>query len=230
MNIIHKDIYNKDEIVKPLFQFKGELRAVLRDENLNIVQDPGWICNDFTDYGDKNLHTSINYIGIGTGTGATLSTDTTLKNEVARGLANEFSTSNSGSAGNYIFYEIQTERFNPGIGTGTITEVGTYFDAAQPTLYFRQEITPIIKASYNTLDIYYKIIVTPDISVRTGTVLIDSINYDYILRPIKPQDYLTSWYGVRPGTYDASGKAHWDPLPASIEDGFANRNVCILLI
>ena len=70
------------------FNLKENYVLFYEMKNLNIVQDTGWICNDFTDYGDKNLYNEYKLYSTCTGTGATLCNY--FKNEVARGLEMNF--------------------------------------------------------------------------------------------------------------------------------------------
>lgn len=233
MYLLHKEIYTKDPLVIPyrkMFTYRGQARGILRDLNGRILQDTGWINNSFTTYGDQNIGvTGMNYLAIGTGTGATLPGDVLLKNEVARGFAGDYSRLNEGSP-NYVFNQVRTERFDAGVGTGLITEVGVHGGSSGSNLMCRAEITPIDKQAANVLDMYYKIICTPDLTDKTGQVVINGITYDYIMRPYNVGLYTESWDTFGPNGSTGTNYMNPNLIPASVASPYPSGNDAVVRI
>jgi hypothetical protein len=204
MHLIHKETVielPKTRIILPSKHLFGgnQVRGILRDLKGNVLQDTGWINNDWTDYGTEHIGTNFGYaMSIGTGTGVTLPGDLDLKNQVHRAQCITLTEVNNGGP-TYDFYEIRWHRYNPGEGTGLITEIGMHTANADNTLCCRAEITPIDKQAANVLDMFYRTTCTPDLADKTGQVVIDGITYDWTLRPHDVDIWTQAFGGVVPG-------------------------------
>lgn len=168
----------------------GEIRAMTRDEMGNIKQDTGWIPNLVTNRGIKTLVTPYN-VGdgwqtghIGSSTQAPAGSDTTLigwlaADNTSRSLSNE---RNDGSP-NWTFGSTYRFRWTQA-SAYTVNEFGLSYYSSNQDMNVRALVTPTInKATDQTLDIYHRFTVWPDITTQTGTVTIYGEVYDYELRP-----------------------------------------------
>lgn len=201
MYLIHKELITQEEIILPkrkMFHFWGEARGILRDLNGRVLQDTGWIKNQITAYGGARLYSGFPYMQLGSGSGVTLPGDVTLKTPLGtRVYGSTIQVVNAG-APNYTFYETLMARFDAGNATGTIVEVGMHSATSGSNLYCRAEIPAIVKGAENVLDMYYRMNVTPDISDKTGTVVIDGVTYDYIVRPYDADLWTKAFSGIGP--------------------------------
>lgn len=202
MNIIHKDLNVHIPKKVGISKFEGEFRGVLTDLNGKVVQDSGWVKNGFTDYGIDNRHQTLNYIAIGSG-----STPTTLAtSRMENFLHSESSTFvdfyPADALDNYKFGSMVKATFDPGEGTGNVNEIGMHSGfsvPAPPVPYLHcREVFPstIVKGVDNTLQVFYRVYCTPDISDTTGQVVIGGVTYDYIVRLIDIFDFKNAHNGI----------------------------------
>jgi hypothetical protein len=184
---------------------------------MHVIQDSGWFKNSWTDYGVEHLGASdMGYaMSIGTGTGATTGGMVDLVAQTARQQTVSLTADNNGTP-NYDFYDIKYERYNPGVGTGLITEIGMHTANADDQMTCRALlITPMDKQAANTLDMYYRANCTPDLNDYTGSVLVNGVNYDYTVRPYDVDEFVWAWHGIYPGSvFSGSSSAQninpWD--------------------
>jgi len=173
-------------LTMPAYRLKGEVRCILRDENLNVVKDTGWENNIITDtgltrFGSQNWY---NYMHIGSNGTAAAFTDNSLIQWLAYSNNNLTAAYTRAGAPNYEFSSTIGKRFNVGVGTGTVRELGLSDFQTNANMSIRCVLgTPIPKAVDQALDVYHRLTVYPNLSDITGQVTIESELYDYTLRP-----------------------------------------------
>jgi len=177
------------DLIVPLGTFHnkigGEFRVILRDLQERVLYDSGWRHNLILDQGlDRIANASIATYGhIGSSSTPAAVTDTTLGSELARSNSSDpnFYYQDPIPAGppDYYNYKTQYFRFNAGVGTGTVREVGC--GTTPDTLIDVRHVlgTPIVKAAQNVLDVYYRYSAYPDLTDDVGQVTLDGVLYDY---------------------------------------------------
>ncbi len=226
MYILHKElnfILPETRLILPQrrsthFGFGGnEVRGILYDneKDMNIIQDTGWIKNTWTDLGKQRLGAHITHMAIGSDNAATQPADVSLGALLAGPDQSTLSNSANNGGPGYDFYSIMYERFVAGDGTGTIEEIGMFHSTSTTGLCCRAVITPIVKGAANVLDMWYRCNCTPYILDKTGSVLIDGVNYDWTLRPYDVDLWTRAWNGAGWGN---SASATADPLHTNIWD------------
>lgn len=105
-------------------------------------------------------------------------------------------------------------RFDAGVGTGTIAEIGMGWDTG---LWSRALVkdgsgvpTTITKLADETLDVYYTLRIKFPSSDITGSIVLEGVTYDYILRPAEIASV--------PLTQDALFAARFASSPSSSGD------------
>jgi hypothetical protein len=90
----------------------------------------------------------------------------------------------NGVAPNYEVSTTKTKRFIAGVGTGTVREVGCGInDTSVAGLTVRQLVSPaIVKGATQVLDLIWRFTLWPPLGDLAGTVTIDGILYDTIVR------------------------------------------------
>lgn len=184
-------------ITVPAATVKGEVRAILRDENLKVVRDTGWAPNIVTDTGMVNFGkvaagngSWYNYTHIGSSGTAPAVTDSTLGGWLAySNVSLPFTYGPTPSAPNYEYSSIIGRRFNAGVGTGTVREIGLSNATTNQYMAIRTLLgTPIVKAADQVLDAYHRLTVYPNLNDITGQTTIEGQLYDYTLRPWRLPD------------------------------------------
>lgn len=167
----------------------GEFRLVLMDINGRVLRDTGWKKNLITDvglnhYGGQSTYGfPVNQTGmIGSDATAVDVTDTAMGALLAYTAG--VGTVNSAISGpNYERFSTWQYRFNAGVGTGTIREVGIGPHINGTELTCHQNVSPAVtKAADQVLDLYYRVTLYPDTGDDTGTVVLDGITYDTTTR------------------------------------------------
>jgi hypothetical protein len=171
------------------YRAKGEFRLVLMTDTGIVIQDTGWFDNLFLDNGIYNVgfENWSDSMAIGDGTATPQVTDLNLQNQLAQVGASLYSEVNGGTP-NYEVITTLKGRFNAGVGTGTINEVGirksSTFYGGNLDLSFRTLVVPgIVKAANQVLDVYWKLTVTPDLTPQSGTFTWDGVLYNYRTAP-----------------------------------------------
>lgn len=171
----------------PHLGLKGEFRAILRNKKGEPLYDSGWNRNLIVDNAGFNYDSGNWYQWCSIGSDGTAPS----VGDVAIGsfLASESSNSNPMPyidyprppvAPFYERYSIRVWRFDAGEGTGTVREftLGTQNNG---TDIFCRHVLPaaIPKDVDQSLDIYYRITIYPDLTSRNGQVTIDGVLYDW---------------------------------------------------
>ena len=159
----------------PSVGIKGEMRAVLLNPDGSIAQDNGWQPNKILDLGltYMGMESFWSYGHVGSSNAAVVTTQTGLQSHITGGYSSNrtaIDISTKATAPNWESYNIYKYRFDPGVGTGTIREFGIGHQTAN-SLTTRVLVSPdMVKSSIQTLDIYYKLTVYPDLTTYSGTI------------------------------------------------------------
>lgn len=131
----------------------------------------------------------ISHVQVGTGSTAPANTDSALANYLA-GTNRSFN--NSASYGGNPTYHTEvtyTWEFDQGAAAGNLSEIGVGW-AASGSLFSRALIvdgggspTTITVAAIEFLAVTYKLRMYPPTTDTTGTITLDSVDYDYTIRP-----------------------------------------------
>jgi hypothetical protein len=166
---------------------KGEFRAILRNKKEEALYDSGWNRNLILDNASW-MYDSVswyNWCCIGD-SGAPVST---IQTSIQSFLGAQSSGTNPMPyvdyprppvAPLYERYSIRKWRFGAGVGTGTVREF-TLGNSNTGTDAFCRHVlpAPIPKDVDQSLDIFYRFTIYPDLTPRSGSVLIDGINYPW---------------------------------------------------
>ena len=170
----------------------GRYRAILRDAKTEeIIEDTGWFDNLITNRGLYNIRDRASGLGpnmvIGSGTAAPDFTDVNLQSPLGtyENVVQTISGFNDGAT--KFWWRQQRYRWLEGDATGTVTEVGVgmgYTIGGGGLLGSRALLpAPIVKGVDQILDIWYERRNYPTITDQTGTLLVNGVSYDYIVRP-----------------------------------------------
>lgn len=150
-------------------KYRGEIRAVLYDLNMRPVFDSGWSDNLITDLGMEDLAGGGGigyYMNIGSGSTPPAFSDIGLETWLARSQSGEVNTINP-TGPLYEFGQQRRGRFNPGVATGWIREMGlskSNVDNPQ-NLDVRALLSPAVnKGVDNYLDVYHRMWCYPQLT------------------------------------------------------------------
>lgn len=168
----------------------GEFRLVKYNSMGQMNYDSGWFGNLITNNGLSLCTTwgtswaNVHYIG--SGSTAPAFTDTQMESFLAYSQVPQGSPVKVwNSSSPYELHETQTRRFDAGVGTGTVREVGAGQNTAGTNMFAHAAVSPaIVKASDEVLDVSYRLKIWPRISDVGGTVVIDGITYDTVNRAL----------------------------------------------
>lgn len=170
---------------------KGEYRLVRYNSMGQMNHDTGWVKNTITNWGMDAKTTDggfATYFYIGDGTATPQVTDTQMAGFLGYSNSTQGTTTKNDTpvAPFYEKWNQKAMRFNAGVGTGTINEVGIGSNTTSVgELFARQLVTPAVtKASDEVVDVYWRLTWYPDLTERTGTVVDDGITFDWTLRPL----------------------------------------------
>ena len=183
----YTDVYNKEPITVHQ-EHSGEIRMILREMDETVVYDSGWFSNLITDRGLVTMGESSSWAlvcNLGSSSTAPAFTDTALYAWMGEAQMGSPVYSLIPIAPNYEYSITKNCRFNVGVATGTIREIGfnSHLDTQNTNMGVRALVSPpVVKAANQVLDVYYKMTSWPDTVDRTGTVMIGGINYNYTTR------------------------------------------------
>jgi len=171
----------------PKFGMSGEFRAVLRNPDESVAYDTGWGDNLITDLGEiqfcvLDVNNPFTRCYIGNSATAAAVGQTAMPSFVASATSPTTSTPSSTNVGapNYEKYTTKTWRFNAGVGTGTIQDMGIGSTTNSVAGLFARHVltSPVVKAANQSLDVSYRFTLWPSLieSEVTG-VLIGGVNY-----------------------------------------------------
>lgn len=170
-----------------------------------VVAD--WFPNLITNNGfDQYLNSSVGmnsttgpmaYCRVGSGTATPAVTDSALQSQVASTNTIQSTTLGRASVSPYYAFITRVYRFNPGVATGNLSEIGVA-PAATGNLFSRALIldgfgspTTITVLAGEILDVTYQFRLYAPTSDVTGTITLDGVSTTYTIRPI---GVLTSSY------------------------------------
>jgi len=165
------------------FGLRGEVRAVLLDLNLRPVFDTGWTPNLITNYGMAGLAGGGGaglYMHIGDSAVSPVFTDVSLGNWLA--YAQTIRLGRIQAVAPDYGYSTQVKgRFNPGVATGWVREMGMAQSTTDDpsTIAIRALLNPAIeKGPDNYLDIYHRLWVYPDKARNTTQITVNGEIFD----------------------------------------------------
>jgi len=190
---MHIKKYRDLEADIPLIQrvgVGGDFRFLKYNCMGQLNYDSGWQPNrimniGLDDIGGLSLYAYPMYFSAYVGTSSAANVDSMVQLTSMIGSSVNYNSGSAWLAGapNYQKYHQQGYRFGPGNGTGLLQEVGVHPNDPD-NMFARHLISPAInKASDETLDVYYRYAMFPDLTDAVGTVVIDGFTYDYIARP-----------------------------------------------
>lgn len=196
----------------------GEVKYTLYDQdengNLTLVHETDWDSQVIVDTGLGNPTLWSNwysYFTIGSdGTAATVA-DTSIGNLL---FNKQSGTNTRGPAGvppDYAQYEIRTVRFEVGEGTGTVREFTVGRNNSGTSIWCRHVVSPeIVKAANQVLDVAYRLTIWPNVNDVNGTVTIDGVVYDTIVRMLNVDSGSISVFGQWGGSFTSSQYNNFD--------------------
>lgn len=138
----------------------GRLKIVLKDSNGNVKDErdlKNLVVNSglafITDRMTANTASVMSHMGVGSGTTAVDPADTALETQIGSRKALTSAT-RSGSNDESIIY---VATFDPGEGTGAITEAGIFNASTAGTMLCRTVFSVVNKAAGDTLEITWTI-------------------------------------------------------------------------
>lgn len=189
-----------NSIVKVGSGLQGEYRCVLYDneEDMNVIHDTGWHDNVITNLGLDLYGSDANweqYFYIGNGTTPVDFTDTAMEGFLAQSTTpgNGDQVQTVPISPDWTSAQTKSKRFIAGVGTGTITELGVGSSTDGTELFCHQLVAPIVKAAINVLDVIWRLTVWPDLTTTAGSVTIDGVVYDTLIRRSNADDFINPW-------------------------------------
>lgn len=176
------------------FTVQGLFRCILRERDETVAQDTGWFSNLITDTGMERIKISPGYAYglIGSSNTAPAVTDTKMGTYLAGPISDALSpTIGFRTTPQRHGYGQYNWRFDTGVGTGTVREVGaTNTNSSSSYLLSSRALvadsggTPmeIVKGADQILDVYHERRVIVKLTDWTGIVDISGVNYDVIIR------------------------------------------------
>jgi hypothetical protein len=151
---------DRDNIPGQYLQLHGRVDIVLYDEK-GLMKDERHLDNLIVDAGLEGVAYRIaphdgtitpnnpwNYIGIGTGLTSPAPTDTALQLELAR--IQDPQAEYTITSGKQVKLQVS---FDPGVGTGVVSESGLFNAATSGDMLARQTFSPIVKGASDTLTV-----------------------------------------------------------------------------
>jgi hypothetical protein len=142
----------KGTVLVQLLDAAGKVKETHQFANLVVNSGLAYIASRIKD----STATTMSHMAVGSGNTAAASTDTSLGTELGR-VALDSTTLVTTTATNDAVQYIAT--FNPGTGTGAITEAGILNDVTAGTMLCRTVFPVINKGALDTLVITWKVTV-----------------------------------------------------------------------
>jgi hypothetical protein len=172
-------------------KLKGEYRLVV-NAGREDERDTGWMDNLVLDAGLDRIGSGstgfFDYCSVGTGSTAPNASQTALVTYLAHKSKNSSTATNLGSA-TYAGQYTATYIFAQGAVIGNIAELGVGWSVGGSGLFSRSLIvdgggspTTITLIAIDQLTVYYRLTNTPAITDATGSVVLDSITYNWTAR------------------------------------------------
>lgn len=179
-------------MLKNKLNLRGEFTLRVRQGDA-VVREVGPFSNLITDIGLsalKSLGNPNRFCYVGTGTAIPAETDTTMSSYLATSNSTGGSTRVAPSSPAFVAQEIRTFTFNAGTISGNITEVGVGWNSSPVNSLWSRELivdsegNPITLTVLPTeiLDVVYTRTLAVPQTDTTGSFIINSITYNYVMR------------------------------------------------
>lgn len=166
-----------------------KIEAIKPDGTVRLLAD--WFENLITDNGLElfgNSSTYLTYCQVGTGSTTPANGDTALVSRIAGTSTQQATSQGAQASAPYFCWRQKTFRFAEGVAAGNLAEVGVGA-ASTGNLLSRALIldnmgspTTITVLADEVLDVTYELRVYPATTDWTGTVTLDSVDYDVVGR------------------------------------------------
>lgn len=174
----------------------GRYKLTVRNSRGEITRETPWFDNLITDAGLEQLGTGdapandvMRYCHVGSGNTAPEVGDTALVSFIASALYATNATTAQATAP-YYGSKTRTYRFNAGVATGNISEVGICGKSDNTLALFSRALvldgsgnpTTITVLADESLDVTYELRDYPPLADVTGSVVINGTSYNYTMR------------------------------------------------
>ena len=195
-------------------RLSGEYKFIIKSDN-GMIRETGWIPNLILDQGLNRLGWAlsntlnpIQYASVGTGTATPVSTQTSLVAPVGYSAAGVFVSIVNGTAPTYTTLQTFSYTFAQGAILGNMSEVGIGSSITGGNLFSRALIvdgagnpTTITLTSIDQLIVYYRLAASPPLIDYTGSISLNSINYNYTTRLLGAANFTMQYTFTTPAYF-----------------------------
>lgn len=182
---------------------QGKYKLAVTRKDGSIEETP-WFHNTILDQGLDRIgsaasQTIVGYAQVGTGNTPPATTQTSLQSYLAGGGSGSPYPTSIVNVGSPTYAAVWTWalQFAQGAVVGTISEVGVGWEQTSGSNLFSRELirdgggNPITLSltSFDQLTVYYELTVTPTVTDYTGSVVLDSITYNYTSRLLSASSF-----------------------------------------
>ena len=147
--MINENVKVTGKLLVQLFDENGLLKEKREINNLVVTAGKNFIASRMTGAASAVM----SHMAVGTGTKAPAAANTTLGAEIA---GSRVALTTATTAANVVSY---ATTFNPGVGTGAVTEAGIFNDASAGTMLARTTFAVVNKGAADTLTINWTVTV-----------------------------------------------------------------------
>ena len=147
--MINENVKVTGKLLVQLFDENGLLKEKREINNLVVTAGKNFIASRMTGAASAVM----SHMAVGTGTIAPAAANTTLGAEIA---GSRVALTTATTAANVVSY---ATTFNPGVGTGAVTEAGIFNDASAGTMLARTTFAVVNKGAADTLTINWTVTV-----------------------------------------------------------------------
>lgn len=192
-------------------RISGEYRFVITSED-GTSRDTGWFPNLILNQGLDMLGgyqgNPMQYASIGTGTSTPIASQTSLDSPTAYSGAQVFVSVTSAGTPSYSTLHLFSYTFAQGAVVGNMSEIGTGKSLTGGNLFSRALIvddlgnpTTITITAIDQLIVYYRVTLSPPLIDGVGTVVLNSITYNYTTRILNAASFGAIEYLLSNGAY-----------------------------
>lgn len=166
-------------------EFRYDLYDQEEDGSLTLVHASDWGSNLITNQGldDMTEYGWNNHCILGDGAGTPSESNNVIFGFMDRHNSNEGEVNEALGAPEYKMRGTIVKRFNAGVATGTITNMGMSHLTDGTRLTAHHEVSPaVVKGANQVLDVSYRATWWPDLIDRTSIHTIGGVDYDVIIR------------------------------------------------
>lgn len=147
--MINENVKVTGKLLVQLFDENGLLKEKREINNLVVTAGKNFIASRMT----GTASAIMSHMAVGTGTIAPAAANTTLGAEI---VGSRVALTTATTADNVVSY---ATTFNPGVGTGAVTEAGIFNDASAGTMLARTTFAVVNKGAADTLTINWTVTV-----------------------------------------------------------------------